>query len=208
MSESGLSGPEKLSSDHELSGFDSGEPTLDDWLRRRALQNEGRGGSRTYTVCDGRRVAGYYSLAAGAVAHSQASGRIKRNMPDLDPGDGIGQAGGRPVVSRQSSGLLRDALLRTLRAAEIVGIRAVLVHAISDDAKRFYEARGFRASPGDPMTLMITPAEVERVLAGSRPGSDKFVTWPPPNNHSPGIHPGVWSFYICGRGRAMVEVGR
>ena len=70
MSESGLSGPEKLSSDHELSGFDSGEPTLDDWLRRRALQNEGRGGSRTYTVCDGRRVAGYYSLAAGAVAHA------------------------------------------------------------------------------------------------------------------------------------------
>ncbi len=168
MSESGLSGPEKLSSDHELSGFDSGEPTLDDWLRRRALQNEGRGGSRTYTVCDGRRVAGYYSLAAGAVAHSQASGRIKRNMPDPIPVMVLA----RLAVDRSfhgrgvGSGLLRDALLRTLRAAEIVGIRAVLVHAISDDAKRFYKARGFRASPGDPMTLMITPAEVERVLAG------------------------------------------
>src|SRR5258707_7778339 len=77
--------PEKLSAEHDAAEFDSTEPLLDDWLRRRALHNEASGASRTYVVCAGRKVAGYYSLAAGAIAHTSAPGRIKRNMPDPIP---------------------------------------------------------------------------------------------------------------------------
>ena len=83
--EEDLSAPEKLRPDHDLSSFDSGTPVLDDWLRRRALPNQESGASRTYVVCAGRRVVGYYALAAGAVAQSEATGRTRRNMPDPVP---------------------------------------------------------------------------------------------------------------------------
>jgi GNAT superfamily N-acetyltransferase len=155
---------------HDLSAFDSGEPLLDDWLRRRALRNETAGGSRSYVVCanPGDRVVGYYCLAAGAVAHAGASGRARRNMPDPIPVMVIG----RLAVDRNYQGrglgrsMLRDAVLRTLQAASIAGIRAILVHAISEEARQFYERCGFRPSPIDPMTLMITVAEAERSLSG------------------------------------------
>lgn len=163
-----LTAPEKLISSHDLSRFQCGEPELDEWLRRRALQNEESGASRTYVVCAGRQVVGYYALAAGAAGHTQVSGRMRRNMPDPVPVMVIGRLAidtrfqGRGI----GSSLLRDAVLRTLRAAEIAGIRAILVHAISENAKRFYEKYGFIASPVDPMTLMITVADAARTLAG------------------------------------------
>jgi GNAT superfamily N-acetyltransferase len=161
-----LSPPEKLSTDHDLSGFDSGEPALDDWLRRRALHNEARGAPRTYVVCFGRKVVGYYALSAGAVAHAHAPGRVRRNMPDPIPVVILGRLAVDKAAHRQSvgTGLLRDAVLRTLQAAEIAGVRAILVHAISEAAKRFYEKYGFIASPVDPMTLMTTTAEVARMI--------------------------------------------
>ena len=77
--------PEKLSVMHDLSNFDSGEPVLDEWLRRRALHNEASGSSRTYVVCADNKVGGYYTLAVGAVAHADATGRVRRNMPDPLP---------------------------------------------------------------------------------------------------------------------------
>jgi predicted N-acetyltransferase YhbS len=131
-----------------LSGFDSREPVLDEWLRRRATQNEASGASRTYVVCVGRQVVGYYSLAVGAVAHTQAVGRVRRNMPDPVPVMVLG----RLAVDKYhgqgiGSGLLRDAILRTTQAADIAGIKAILVHAISESAKRFYEKHGFAALP-------------------------------------------------------------
>ncbi|MBI5814113.1 MAG: GNAT family N-acetyltransferase [Nitrospinae bacterium] len=156
-----MSPPVKLSAEHDLSGFDSGEPVLDEWLRRRALQNEASGASRTYIACAGRRVAGYYTLAVGAAARVDSPGRVRRNMPDPLPVMVIGRLAvdkrfqGRGV----GTGLLRDAILRTLRAAQIAGIRGILVHAISEEAKRFYESLGFYPSPVDPLTLMITVAE-------------------------------------------------
>jgi GNAT superfamily N-acetyltransferase len=158
--------PEKLSSDHDLTHFQCGEPTLDDWLRRRALQNEESGASRTYVACKGKRVVGYYALAAGAVAHLDAPGRVRRNMPDPVPVMVIGRLAVDQAVQGQAVGpaLLRDALLRTLQAAEIAGIRAILVHAISERAQRFYEKWGFIASPVEPMTLMITVAEAQKAL--------------------------------------------
>src|ERR1700690_2617217 len=90
-SEQPLSAPEKLRFDHDLSEFDSGEPVLDDWLRRRARQNEESGASRTYVVCVGKRVVAYYTLAVGAIAHAQAPGRIRRNMPDPVPAMVLGR---------------------------------------------------------------------------------------------------------------------
>jgi len=163
-----LRAPEKLRSDHDLSKFNCGESALDEWLRRRALQNEESGASRTYVVCDGQRVVGYYALAVGAVAHTEAPGRVRRNMPDPVPVMIIG----RLAVHKDYQGLkigpalLRDAVLRTLQAAEIAGVRAILVHAISERARKFYEDCGFFASPMDPMTLMITVAEAAKALGG------------------------------------------
>ncbi len=109
---------------------------------------------------------GYYALAVGAVAHADAPGRIRRNMPDPVPVMVIGRLAVDRTVQGQAIGsaLLRDAVLRTLQAAEIAGIRAILVHAISESAKRFYEKRGFVASPVEPMTLMTTVAEARRAL--------------------------------------------
>jgi predicted N-acetyltransferase YhbS len=159
--------PQKLSPEHELIGFDSGEPVLDDWLRRRALNNEASGASRTYVVCAGRSVVGYYSLSAGAVAHIVSPGRIRRNMPDPIPVIVLGRlAVDRRFHGRRiGTGLVRDAVLRALQAAEIAGVRAILVHAISPEAKCFYEKYGFVASPVEPMTVMITVAEAARILS-------------------------------------------
>jgi GNAT superfamily N-acetyltransferase len=162
-----FSAPEKLTAADDLSPFECGEPALDDWLRRRALQNEKSGSSRTYVLCIGRQVVGYYALAGGAVTHASAPGRIKRNMPDPVPVMVIGRLAIDVKFQGRGIGpaLLRDAILRTGQAAEIAGIRAVLVHAMSERAKRFYEKWGFVASPVDPMTLMVTVKEAAKILA-------------------------------------------
>jgi len=167
MSGSGAVGPpEKLSAKHDLSAFDSGEQALDDWLRRRAEQNESSGASRTYVVCVGRKVVGYYTLAPGAIAHAEAPGRIRRNTPDPVPAMVLGRLAVDRTVHGQGvgTGLLPDAVLRVVQAAEIAGIRAILVHAISEAAKRFYEKYGFVASPVDPLTVMITVAEAADIF--------------------------------------------
>ena len=158
--------PEKLSVTHDLLNFDSGEPVLDDWLRRRALHNEASGASRTYVVCMGKTVVGYYTLAVGAVAHVEAPGRVRRNMPDPLPVMVLGRLAVDTRLQRRGigKGLLRDAVLRTVQAAEIAGIRAILVHAISESAKRFYEGCGFVASPIDLLTVVLTVAEAEKIL--------------------------------------------
>jgi len=163
-----LSAPEKLRANHDLSQFACGEPSLDDWLRRRALQNEESGASRTYVVCAGPHVVGYYVLAVGAVAHGGAPGRVRRNMPDPVPVMIVGRLAVHKDYQGKKIGpaLLRDAVLRTLQAAEIAGVRAILVHAISERARQFYEDCGFIASPMDPMTLMITVAEAAKSFVG------------------------------------------
>jgi len=165
-SELRISAPEKLTVEHDLSRFQCGEPELDDWLKRRALTNEEHGASRSYVVCVGQRVVGYYALAVGAAAHTLSPGRVRRNMPNPVPVMVIGRLGIDLSFQERGigSGLLKDAVLRTVQAAEIAGIRAILVHAISESAKRFYEKSGFVASPVDPMTLMITVAEAVNAL--------------------------------------------
>ena len=117
-------------------------------------------------ACVGKCVVGYYALAVGAVAHVEAPGRVRRNMPDPVPVMVIGRLAVDRTYQGQSLGpaLLRDAVLRTVQAAEIAGIRAILVHAISERAKRFYEKWGFVVSPLEPMTLMITVAEARQAM--------------------------------------------
>ena len=161
-----ISPPEHLTSGRDISTFDCDVPDLNDWLKKRALPNEESGASRTYVVCSGGKVVGYCALANGAVALAKAPGRVRRNMPDPLPVMIVG----RLAVERSWQGrnigrsLLRDAILRTLQAAEIGGIRAILVHSISEDAKRFYERYGFASSPMDPMTLVVTVADAKKVL--------------------------------------------
>jgi GNAT superfamily N-acetyltransferase len=161
-----IEAPQPLAANHELGAFDCGVAAPDEWLKRRARRNETEGGSRTFVICVGRRVVGYYSLAAGSVLHAVATGKVRRNMPDPVPTILLG----RLAVDRHWQGrglaadLLADAVLRALGAAETIGVRAMLVHAISEGAKRFYAKHGVRASPIEPMTLMITLDEAGRML--------------------------------------------
>ena len=161
-----LSAPEHLTA-HDVSAFDCGVVDLDEWLKKRALANEQTGASRTYVVCAGGRVVGYYALASGGVAQVQAPGRVRRNMPNPLPVMIVGRLAVDQAWKGRNVGrsLLRDAVMRTVQAAKIGGIRAILVHAISEDAKRFYERYGFQSSPIDPMTLMITVAGAKKALS-------------------------------------------
>ena len=158
--------PSPLTAEHDIAPFQSGEPVLDDWLRRRALANQASGASRTYVVAEDRRVIGYYALAVGAVTTAEAPGNVRRNMPEPIPVMVLG----RLAVDREWHGrglgfdLLRDAVLRTLHAAEIAGIRALLVHALHERAGAFYEHAGFRTSPLRPLTYFLTLAEARAAL--------------------------------------------
>lgn len=163
--------PMPLAATHDVSGFSCGESSLDVWLRRRAMKNESSGATRTYVVCAGTRVIGYYSLAVGSIEHRFASGPIRRNMPEPIPAMILA----RLAVDRQyagqcvGTGLLRDALLRTLQAADIAGIRVLLVHALNERAASFYQRRGFAASPFDPLVLLLALDHVRNRQTRPRP---------------------------------------
>jgi GNAT superfamily N-acetyltransferase len=159
--------PELLSDHHDFGDFCSGEPSLDDWLRRRARANQLSGASRTYVLCQDQLVVGYYALVSGAVTVQSTSGRFRRNMPNPIPvavlarmavdincqGRGIGRA------------LFSDAARRVAHAADAIGIRGIVVHAISEQAKNFYVKLGFDPSPLEPMTLMVTLADIRAALS-------------------------------------------
>lgn len=160
-----LSAPERLSPAHELDTFACGNPLLDDWLKKRALANNGRT-SQTFVIHIDNVVIGYYSLVAGSLSRDEAPKKLGRNSVDPIPvlllgrlaidvrhhGEGLG------------SDLLRDALLRSLRIAEDVGVRAVLAHAIDDDAVSFYKKYGFIESPIRPRTLMLPLEAAAKLL--------------------------------------------
>jgi GNAT superfamily N-acetyltransferase len=152
---------------HEFGDFYSGEAALDEWLKRRARANHVSGASRTYVVCDEIRVVGYYALASGVVTVESAPGRFRRNMPNPIPVAVLA----RLAVDRKWQGrgigraLFRDAAQRVAQAADVIGIRGIVVHAISEDAKKFYLALGFDPSPLEPMTLMVTLADVRSALS-------------------------------------------
>ncbi len=163
-----LRAPEPLNAHHQLEVFDSGVELLDEWLRRRALKNQLTGASRTFVVCEESRVVAFYSLASSAVATVDTTGRFRRNMPDPVPVVLLG----RLAVDRAWQGggmgraLIRDAAMRVMQAAEVIGVRGLVVHALSEEAKAFYERVGFGPSHTDPMKLMITLADLKAVFPG------------------------------------------
>lgn len=154
-----ITAPERLAAAHNIADFKSREPLLDEWVRRKALSNEPSGACRTYVVTDGERVVGFYCLATGAVAHTQATGKVRRNMPDPVPVVIVGRMAVDEKCERKGigKGLIRDAVIRTLGAAEVVGVRAILIHAKSEESRKFYVDKcGLSECPVDPTTLMIT----------------------------------------------------
>jgi predicted N-acetyltransferase YhbS len=161
-----LTAPEPLAAHHDVAPFQSGEEALDTWLKRRALKNQISGASRTFVVCEGARVIGYYALASGAVSVDAAPGRFKRNMPDPIPVVILGRLAVDQSRHGQGLGraLVQDAARRVLHAADTIGIRGLLVHALSEGAKNFYERVGFDPSPMDPMLLMVTLADLQAAL--------------------------------------------
>ena len=158
--------PRPLGPDCDCSGFDSGQPALDTWLRRNAQKSQSSGAARTYVITAGQAVIGYYALAVGSVSRAEATGQVRRNMPDPIPVMLLA----RLAIDRRWQGrglgvaLLRDAALRTLQAAEIAGIRAMVVHAISVDAARFYRYFGFQPAANSELTLMTTPSALLKAL--------------------------------------------
>ena len=161
-----VSPPQPLTEAHQFTDFSCGITSLDDWLKRRARANQASGASRTYVLCEGEKIIGYYALAAGSVGVAEAAGRFRRNMPDPIPVVILG----RLAIDRAYQGkklgraLFRDAALRVLNAAGAIGIRGILVHAISQEARAFYLALGFDPSPLDAMTLMVTLADLQEAV--------------------------------------------
>ena len=158
-----LSPPEPLAASHRQDDCECGETVLDDWLKRRAMANQASGASRTFVVADENNCArGYYAMAAGAVSHELATRGIRRNMPDPVPVMVLG----RLAVDRRTQGLhlgaalLQDAVNRAVAVSQNAGVRALLVHALHEKAKQFYEHYGFQPSPTHPMTLMLRLSRV------------------------------------------------
>lgn len=165
-----LSAPALLADRHQLADFDSGEESLDTWLKKRALPNQFAGASRTFVACDGLRVAGFYALNSGAVTARNVPGRFRRNMPEPIPVVLLG----RMAVDKRWQGaglgrsLFRDAVMRVAQAAETIGIRGILVHALTEKARSFYLRVGFTECPHDRMTLVVTLQDVQTALAEPR----------------------------------------
>ena len=163
-----LGAPAPLAAHHRFADFDSGVTSLDEWLKRRALQNQSSGASRTFVVCEGASVVAYYALASSAVALNGAPAKFRRNMPDPIPVIILGRLAIARSHHRRGLGpaLFQNAARRALDAGAAIGFRGLLVHAISNDAREFYLRLGVLPSPLDPMTLMVTAAEL-RLASGT-----------------------------------------
>jgi GNAT superfamily N-acetyltransferase len=162
-----LSAPEPLELHHHVGLFDSGVNSLDNWLKSRALKNQKTGASRTFVVCDDELcVVAYYSLASSAIVVNDAPGRFRRNMPDPIPIVILGRLAVNQSLQGKGFGraLVGDAGKRVIQAADTIGIRGMLVHAISQEAKAFYEKLGFEPSPLDGMVLMATLSDLKASL--------------------------------------------
>lgn len=154
---SGLAAPVSLNVRHNLSDFDCGEPALNDWLHHRALKNESRF-SRTYVVCDGKRVVAYFSILVGSVERAAVPGKIRRNAPDSIPVSIIGRLAVDKGYSGRGLGadILSDALRRIAIASQSIGMGAVLVQAKDERAKQFYQKHAeFIEYPADSRTLFL-----------------------------------------------------
>lgn len=162
-----FSAVEKLSSAHDVSAFDCGNDSLNTWLKRFALANQAADSAQTYVVHRRHSVVGYYSLSAGSARREEVPPRIAKGLA-RHPVGVILLA--RLAVDKHVHGiglgkaLLKDALLRAATAAGTIGARAVLVHAIDEDARRFYEHFDFERSPVDEFELMLLMKDLRALL--------------------------------------------
>jgi GNAT superfamily N-acetyltransferase len=165
----GLSAVEKLNASHELDAFDCGKEPLNRFVQRFALSNQKAGSAQTYVVCRGdRRVVGYYSLAVGAVEPADAPSRVSKGLARHPiPVMLLARLAVDGMEQRRGLGkaLLKDALLRTAQAADIAGIRALLVHAKDDEARAWYEGLDFEPGPADPYQLFLLMKDLRALLA-------------------------------------------
>lgn len=163
-----MGAPEPLRRDHRVEDFSSGKTSLDDWLKRHALQAQGSGSARTFVVTEGHRIAGFYSLTVGQVEIGEAPERVAQGMGRY-PIPVVILARLAVALTDQGRGLgrdlLQDAIARILNLAEEVGIRALLTHPIDDDAERFYRRFGFQASPLRDRQLLLLLKDARKVLA-------------------------------------------
>jgi predicted N-acetyltransferase YhbS len=162
--------PEPLRGKHSTEGFECGEDSLDTWLARHARQAEASGSARVFvTTFDGEKVIGFYALAAASVSPKDATERLMRGQSKHQPVPAI--LIGRLAVDSDHQGnevgrsLLQDALLKSATAADSIGARAVIVHAISDRAASFYERFGFEPSPTDPHHLILLMKDLRKLLS-------------------------------------------
>jgi predicted N-acetyltransferase YhbS len=153
-----LGPPVPITAEHDTLLFNCRHDSLNQWLRRRALSNASSGATRTYVVCaESQRVVGYYALAAGSLDVESAPTRLRRNMPNPLPVVVLGRLAVDDAWSGRGvgGGLLKDAVLRSLQAAELIGACALMCHAIDADAKAFYARHGFVESPTQELTMML-----------------------------------------------------
>lgn len=152
-----ITAPELLTEKHILQPFDCGNEVLSDWLRRRAMRNQLLNASRTFVIClkDTKRVVGYYSIATGSVSHADLGRSLRHNMPDPVPVVLLGRLAVDVGTQGHRFGkwLLNDAVRRVANLADQVGIKAIMVHAIDERARAFYEYFGFVQSPIAANTL-------------------------------------------------------
>ena len=162
-----LSVIEKLTKDHDFLSFDCGKSPLNDWLRRFALTNQQNDSARTYVLHRARKVVGYYALSAGSVRREESPARIAKGLAKHPIGVILLA---RLAVHRTEHGaglgrtMLVDVLSRALTAAEAIGARAMLVHAIDEDAVAFYRRFGFEQSPLDPKQLVLPMKDLRVTL--------------------------------------------
>lgn len=167
-----FSDPERLTGEHDLTAFDCGVPSLDNWLKHHGVTAAAVGSARPYVMTDAQqdgRVVGYHAMTASAVTHEQATERAKAGMP-RHPIPAVLLS--RLAIDRTVQGLgvgawlLRDVMLRTVTVAEEVGVRVLLVHAFDDNAQGFYKRHGLEASPTDPLNLQIIVRDIMATLRG------------------------------------------
>ncbi len=167
----GYSTPRPISDADDVAEFDSGEPSLDNYLHKRALANHVGGASRCFVTTYDGRIVGYYALATGAVSHADTARKFRRNMPDPIPVILLS----RLAVDHKHQGLglgenlLRDAIARAVQVSRDVGVRAILVHALHDEARRFYTRYQFEPSPTDPLHMMLLIKDAQASVPALRP---------------------------------------
>jgi hypothetical protein len=153
-----ITGPTRLTPIHDLSQFDCGKPPLNDWIRNHALTSEGQF-ARTYVVCSGNAVIGYYCLAMGSVERKQLPSKLKRQqgLPNQAPVAIIGRLARdkSPEWKGLGKDLLRDALIRIVSVSENIGVRCVLVHALDDEAAKFWKDLEFHEYPDGSRTFFM-----------------------------------------------------